>query len=86
MASEIQKIDLNTIQKDTIQLEYLPDQVTGLDVTSYYQKLSVGFHSYFQSIATYLKTEDDTNNLFNTITKAFDEYRILTQFVMVYWG
>ena len=78
VASEIQKIDLNTIQKDTIQLEYLPDQVTGLDVTSYYQKLSVGFHSYFQSIATYLKTEDDTNNLFNTITKAFDEYRILT--------
>ena len=78
VASEIQKIDLNTIQKDTIQLEYLPDQVTGLDVASYYQKLSVGFHSYFQSIATYLKTEDDTNNLFNTITKAFDEYRILT--------
>ena len=77
-ASEIQKIDLNDIQKDRVQLEYLPDQATGLDVTNYYQKLSLGFHGYFQSIAAYLKAKDDANDLVNTITKAFDEYRILT--------
>lgn len=77
-ANELQNINLNTIEKDLIQLEYLPDDVKDLDVTDYYQKLSLGFQGYFQSIGTYLKAVDDTNDLVNIVTKAFDEYRILT--------
>ncbi len=77
-ASEIKNVDLVKDMQDVIQLEYLPEKITSIDLSGYYQKLSLGFQSYFQSLKQYLKIDENTDDLIQQVVNAFDLYRILT--------
>ena len=77
-ASEIANVDLAKDMQDVIQLEYLPEKVNLLDLLNYYQKLSFGFQSYFQSLKSYLTLDENSIEQIGKIVKDFDLYRILT--------
>jgi exodeoxyribonuclease V alpha subunit len=47
------------------------------DLIQYYQKLSLGFQAYFQSLNSYLMAEEPHHQI-EAVTQAFDLYRILT--------
>lgn len=76
-ASELKPIILQKDMQDIIQLEYLPEDIPQVDLASYYQKLSWGFQQYFQSLKEYLNAENP-NDYIDSVTQAFDQYRILT--------
>ncbi|WP_089605327.1 exodeoxyribonuclease V subunit alpha [Acinetobacter piscicola] len=76
-ASVLKPIVLQQDMQDMIQLEYLPEDILQADLASYYQKLSWGFQSYFQSLKEYLNAEN-SNDYIDVVTQAFDQYRILT--------
>ncbi len=77
-ASEIKNVDLVKDMQDVIQLEYLPEKILQADLADYYQKLSFGFQSYFQSLKRYLSVDENTEEQIQQVVKAFDLYRILT--------
>lgn len=76
-ASTLKPIPLQKDMQDIIQLEYLPEEIPLADLASYYQKLSWGFQSYFQSIKQYLNAENSIDYI-DIVTQTFDQYRILT--------
>lgn len=76
-ASELKPIILQKDMQDIIQLEYLPEDIPQADLALYYQKLSWGFQQYFQSLKEYLNAENP-NDYIDSVTQAFDQYRILT--------
>ncbi len=72
----LQAITLTLGMPDQIQLEYLPEQLEG-DAEQYQQKLMYGFQGYVDALKTYLKADDNEQNMM-TVIQAFDDYRILT--------
>ncbi|WP_423853250.1 exodeoxyribonuclease V subunit alpha [Acinetobacter guillouiae] len=76
-ASALKPVELKANMQDVIQLEYLPEKILPADLTQYYQKLSLGFQAYFQSLNSYLTAEEPYHQI-EAVTQAFDLYRILT--------
>lgn len=76
-ASEIQHIELKADMQDVIQLEYLPEKIPNTAYADYYQKLSLGFQGYFDSLKTYLDDPEPSEKI-DKVIQAFDQYRILT--------
>lgn len=76
-STTIKAVQLNENQKDLIQMEYLPEQVTMADAVAYYAKLSLGFIPYFQAIQHYLAAAEPERQV-ELVAQAFDQYRILT--------
>ena len=70
--TELKPIVLEYLEKDAVQLEYLPQHIKQAE--PYLQKLWYGFKAYSQAILGYLKQEHS----YELVLKAFDEYRILT--------
>ena len=76
-ASALKPVELKANMQDVIQLEYLPEKILPADLIQYYQKLSLGFQAYFQSLNSYLMAEEPHHQI-EAVTQAFDLYRILT--------
>ena len=76
-ASSLKEIEFSSNMPDVIQLEYLPEKILQSELPLYYQKLSLGFGSYFQSLKKYLNSENSNSDI-QQVTEAFDQYRILT--------
>ncbi|WP_213033003.1 exodeoxyribonuclease V subunit alpha [Acinetobacter sp. ANC 4648] len=76
-ATELKPIQLHPEMTDVIQLEYLAATIPQTDLLNYYQKLSWGYHHYFDSIQHYLNSEQPDQTV-EQVIQAFDYYRILT--------
>ncbi|NHB56730.1 exodeoxyribonuclease V subunit alpha [Acinetobacter sp. 194] len=76
-ASELQAVDLFEDMEDVVQLEYLKEQFSSIDLDQYYQKLSWGYQGYFEALKQYVES-DYAENLIEKVVQSFDEYRILT--------
>lgn len=77
VAGELKTVDLLPDMQDVIQLEYLPEKIAQADLAGYYKKISLGFHTYFESLQVYLNT-DTAHDQAKMVVHAFDSYRILT--------
>lgn len=85
-ASELENINLTTVERDIIQLQYIEiEEHTASDkIQTYLQSLWSGFQGYADALKQYLESESDADsdcNLVGTqqsVLKAFDDYRILT--------
>lgn len=75
-ANVLNEINLYSDMSDVVQLEYLSEHIQATQLTEYYQKLSLGFKDYFESIQKYLSA-DEPNLCIQSVTEAFDQYRIL---------
>lgn len=76
-AGVLKQVALVPEMQDVVQLEYLPEKIAQSDLAGYYNKLSLGFHIYFESLQVYLNAAT-THDQVATIIHAFDSYRILT--------
>lgn len=77
VAGELKPVDLLPDMQDVIQLEYLPEKIAQADLAGYYKKLSLGFHTYFESLQVYLNTDTEHDQA-KMVVHSFDSYRILT--------
>ncbi|TCM70928.1 DNA helicase/exodeoxyribonuclease V alpha subunit [Acinetobacter calcoaceticus] len=76
-ATTLQPIKLNTDMADVIQLEYLADHISQVELFDYYEKLAAGYADYWQCLGCYA-TDDDPATQLDDLVKSFDQYRILT--------
>lgn len=73
-ADQLQIVDLNRIQKDLVQLQYLNAETA---IEQALQQLWSGFEDYTQSLLAYLQGEQSQAEVEQVIA-CFDHYRILT--------
>lgn len=74
--SELTYIELQHGMDDFIQLEYLPESTNDKNLKNYYEKLSLGFHEYFQALKNYIEQGYPADSVSEIMTR-FDDYRIL---------
>lgn len=76
--TQLAEIVLSKGMQDQVNLEYLPSELSNQsDLTTYYDKLMLGYSSYIKALQQYLES-DDPDLLVNSIVQTFDDYRILT--------
>nr|WP_254202692.1 MULTISPECIES: exodeoxyribonuclease V subunit alpha [unclassified Acinetobacter] len=78
-ASELKAIDLDQVEIDQLQLQYLlsgPEQ-NGPSLSQYYDQLMYGYRAYVQAIKTE-QNSADFEQYVQQVVKTFDDYRILT--------
>ena len=75
-ASTLKSVELTSGMDDFIQLEYLPDGTNDRNSNAYYEKLSYGFHGYFQALKNYIDKGYPIDSVSEIINR-FDDYRIL---------
>jgi len=78
-ASELQAIDLNQVEIDQLQLQYLlsDTEKTSHNLNHYYDQLMYGYQAYVQAIKTE-RNLADFEHYVQQVVKTFDDYRILT--------
>ncbi len=76
-AGELQAIALKQGMNDVVQLEYIPDQISAVALSQYYEKLSSGYQDYFHALERYMSNGYAQEDVLKVI-EAFDRYRILT--------
>ncbi|MCJ8512915.1 exodeoxyribonuclease V subunit alpha [Acinetobacter lwoffii] len=78
-ASELQAIDLNQVEIDQLQLQYLlsDTEKTAHNLNQYYDQLMYGYQAYVQAIKTE-RNSADFEQYVQQVVKTFDDYRILT--------
>lgn len=76
-ASELQALDLEQIEIDHLQLQYLPENLLLNDAQSYYDQLMYGYQGYVQALKAGVGSQD-FNRFVEQIFGHFDDYRILT--------
>ncbi|WP_347454661.1 exodeoxyribonuclease V subunit alpha [Acinetobacter thermotolerans] len=75
--SELHAIDLQQIEIDHVQLQYLPENILLNDAQAYYDQLMYGYQGYLQALKAG-KGDQDFNAFVQQIIQHFDDYRILT--------
>lgn len=78
-ASELQAIDLDQVEIDQLQLQYLLSgtEQTAHSLNQYYDQLMYGYQAYVEAIKTQ-RNSADFEQYVQQVVKTFDDYRILT--------
>ncbi|WP_171527217.1 MULTISPECIES: exodeoxyribonuclease V subunit alpha [Acinetobacter] len=83
-ATQLRKINLEQIQVDEVQLQYLPSQdspMSATDLDGYYDQLMYGYQSYVEVLNAGLADGNDLQDFQHfvmQVIQVFDDYRILT--------
>ncbi|WP_171525686.1 exodeoxyribonuclease V subunit alpha [Acinetobacter sp. A2] len=83
-ATQLRKINLEQIQVDEVQLQYLPSQdspMSATDLDGYYDQLMYGYQSYVEVLNAGLADGNDLQDFQHFVMQGiqvFDDYRILT--------
>ena len=83
-ATQLRKINLEQIQVDEVQLQYLPSQdspMSATDLDGYYDQLMYGYQSYVEVLNAGLAEGNDLQDFQHfvmQVIQVFDDYRILT--------